>query len=168
MAAATRPETKKVPGGNKRRMRADATEIVVDPATAGDLGDAPAGAGRHASGTPSWLKAVDRAALDKEFAAWMDQAKGLPGIDPGALPAFGQRMFGGDFHFAASKDILAACKAPILLMPGDDLIHLEEISVGMKRLAPHTEVVAPWKGDQHKDAAMRRAAEFFAAHQPRN
>jgi pimeloyl-ACP methyl ester carboxylesterase len=117
---------------------------------------------------PIGLSSRNRAALDKEFAAWMDQVKGFPGIDPGALPAFGQRMFGGDFLFAVTRDFLATCKVPILLMPGDDLVHAQEISADIARLAPHTEVVAPWKGDRYKEAAMRRATEFFAAHEPRN
>lgn len=117
---------------------------------------------------PIGLSSRNRAALDKEFAIWVDQVKGFPGVDPASLPAFGQRMFGGDFLFAVTRDFVSRCKAPMLLMPGDDLVHPEEISADIKRLAPHTEVVAPWKGDAHKEMAMRRAAEFFAAHQPRN
>lgn len=117
---------------------------------------------------PIGLSSKNRAALDKEFSAWMDQVKGFPGIDPRQLPDFGKRMFGGDFLFAVTKNSLAACKTPILLMPGDDLIHPEEISADIKRLAPQTEVVAPWKGDQYKEAAMRRAKEFFVMHEPRN
>jgi len=75
---------------------------------------------------------------------------------------------GGDFLFAATRGFLAACKIPMLLMPGDDLVHPKVTSDEMVRLAPHTKVVAPWKGDQYKDMAMRRATEFFVAHAPRN
>jgi pimeloyl-ACP methyl ester carboxylesterase len=117
---------------------------------------------------PNGLSSRNRAALEKEYAIWMDQVRDFPGIDPAALPAFGQRMFGGDFLFAVTRDFVARCKIPILLMPGDDLVHPEEISADIARLAPQTEVIAPWKGDRHKEAAMRRAGEFFAAHQPRN
>lgn len=115
---------------------------------------------------PIGLSSRNRAALDKEFAVWVDQVKGFPGMRPEQLADFGKRMFGGDFLFAISRDFMASCKIPMLLMPGDDLVHPEEISADMKRLAPHTEVVAPWKGDRYKEAAMRRATEFFVAHQP--
>lgn len=117
---------------------------------------------------PIGLSGRNRAALDQEFAAWVDQVKGFPGVDANELPAFGQRMFGGDFLFAVTPGFLATCKVPMLLMPGDDLIHPEEVSADIKRLAPHTEVVTPWKGDRHKETAMRRAVEFFAAHEPRD
>ena len=116
---------------------------------------------------PIGLSSKNREALDKEFAVWVDQVKGFPGIDSAALPDFGRRMFGNDFLFAVSRDFVAACDAPMLLMPGDDLIHAEEISADIARLARRCEVVAPWKGDRHKETAMRRVRDFFVAHEPR-
>jgi pimeloyl-ACP methyl ester carboxylesterase len=115
---------------------------------------------------PIGLSSVNRAALDKEFAIWVEQVMGFPGIDPTSLPAFGQRMFGNDFLFAVTRDFVASCKLPMLIMPGDDLVHPAEISADMARLAPHAEVVAPWKGDAHKAEAMRRVERFFVAHTP--
>lgn len=117
---------------------------------------------------PIGLSGRNRVVLDQEFAAWVDQVKGFPGIDPRELPDFGRRLFGGDFLFAVTPDFLAACKVPMLLMPGDDLVHPAEISADMKRLASHIEVVAPWKGNQYKEAAMRRAMAFFVAHEPQD
>lgn len=117
---------------------------------------------------PIGLSSRNRAALDQEFAAWIDQVKGFPGVDPRELPEFGRRMFGGDFLFAVTREFLATCEVPTLLMPGDDLVHPEEISADMVRLAPRTEVVTPWKGERYKEAAMHRAKEFFMAHEPRN
>ena len=116
---------------------------------------------------PIGLSSKNRAALDKEFAAWVEQVKDFPGVDEAALPDFGRRMFGGDFLFAVSRAFMSRCKILMLLMPGDDLVHPEEISAEMVRLAPHTEVVAPWKGDRYKKAAIDRAAAFFAAHEPK-
>jgi pimeloyl-ACP methyl ester carboxylesterase len=115
---------------------------------------------------PIGLSSRNRAALDGEFAAWVGQVKGFPEIDPTLLPGFGQRMFGGEFLFAVSRDFVAACQVPMLLMPGDDLIHPVEVSADIARLAPDIEIVAPWKGDAHKAAAMDRARDFFIAHRP--
>jgi pimeloyl-ACP methyl ester carboxylesterase len=116
---------------------------------------------------PIGLSTRNRAALDREFALWVEQVKGFPGVDPAAVPAFGRRMFGGDFLFAVSRDFVASCDVPMLLMPGDDLVHPEETSDDIRRLAPRIETVMPWKGDRHKEEAMRRVAAFFAAHEPR-
>ena len=76
-------------------------------------------------------------------------------------------MFKGDFLFAVPRDFLASCKIPMLLMPGDDNMHPTEVSYEMVKLAPHTEVVAPWKGPQFKEDAMQRARDFFITHEPR-
>ena len=45
-------------------------------------------------------------------------------------------------------------------------ISAAERQAEMVRLAPHTEVVVPWKGDAHKAEAMRRAVGFFLDHRP--
>lgn len=116
---------------------------------------------------PIGLSSRNRAALDQEFAAWVDQVKDFPDVDRAALPAFGRRMFGGDFLFAVSREFVASCDAPTLVMPGDDLIHPAEISAEMLALAPRAEAVAPWKGDAHKEAALRRVVDFFVSHAPR-
>ncbi len=110
--------------------------------------------------------ARNRAAIDGEVAQWIDQVKGFPGLDLKELEAFGKRMFAGDFLFAVPRDFLKACKLPILLMPGDDTMHPEEVSAEIVRLAPQTEVVKPWKGAQHRENAIQRAKDFFLAHKP--
>ena len=76
-------------------------------------------------------------------------------------------MFGGDLLFAASWKFIAACDIPILLMPGDDLVHPAEVSADILRLVRKAEVLAPWKGERYKVAAMRWVEEFFVAHEPR-
>jgi pimeloyl-ACP methyl ester carboxylesterase len=116
---------------------------------------------------PIGLSSINRAALDKEFDIWVEQVKEFPGIDPAQMPAFGQRMFGNDFLFAVTRDYVASCAVPMLIMPGDDVVHPAEISADIARLAPHAEVAAPWKGETHKAEAMRRAAQFLVANTPR-
>jgi pimeloyl-ACP methyl ester carboxylesterase len=115
---------------------------------------------------PIGLSARNRQALDGEFGQWADQVKGKLGIEANQLAAFGQRMFGGDFLFAVTRDDVAATTIPVLLMPGDDLVHPAEISADIAQLAKSVEVVTPWKGAAHKDAALRRVIEFCIAHAP--
>ena len=109
----------------------------------------------------------NRKNVDEEFNLWFEQVKGFPGLDLKELPAFGQRLFGGDFLFGVPKEFLASCKLPSLLMPGDDMMHPTEVSYEIVRLMPHTEVVAPWKGVEFRDEAVRLARDFLLRHTPR-
>jgi len=115
---------------------------------------------------PIGLSSRNREALTAEFNVWAAQAKSFSGIDAAALADFNRRLFGNDFLFAVSRNFVASCEIPMLIMPGDDLVHPAEISAEIAALAPHAETLAPWKGAAHKEDAMRRVREFFVAHRP--
>ena len=115
---------------------------------------------------PIGLSGTNRTALDHEFDLWADAVGNWPNIDKRLLPGFRQRMFGGDFIFSVTREFVRECAIPTLLMPGDDVVHPVEVSADLER-APNVEVLAPWKGAQYRDAAMRRVHEFFTAHQPK-
>ncbi len=114
---------------------------------------------------PIGLSATNRAALDHEFDLWAEAVCAWPNIDARMLPGFRQRMFGGEFIFSVTREFVRQCTIPMLLMPGDDVVHPAEVSADLAR-APKVEVLAPWKGAQYRDAAMRSVREFFAAHVP--
>ena len=114
---------------------------------------------------PIGLTAGNRAKLDEEFDGWVNEVRNLPGVDSRVLPALGKRLFGGDFIFSVSRDFVAACKIPMLLMPGDDVVHPAETSTEISRLAPHAEILSPWKGPQLRQAAMDRVRAFLVAHE---
>jgi pimeloyl-ACP methyl ester carboxylesterase len=114
---------------------------------------------------PIGLSPENRAALDHEFELWVKEVSGWPNIDPTALPAFGKRMFGGDFIFSVSREFVRQCTIPMLLMPGQDLVHPAVISEELAQ-APNVEVLAPWKGLALREEAMRRVREFFVRHRP--
>src|SRR5262245_54992042 len=58
----------------------------------------------------------------EEFAAW---AKSLrerdPQISEAALQSFGARLYGSDFVFSFTREFVAGCKIPMLVLPGTDL-----------------------------------------------
>jgi pimeloyl-ACP methyl ester carboxylesterase len=114
---------------------------------------------------PIGLSSENRAALDGEFDRWAAEVRDWPNVDPALLAGFRQRMFGGDFIFAVSREFVRDCRIPTLLMPGDDLVHPTEISVELAR-APRVEVLAPWKGE-NRVRAMDRVRAFLVAHRPR-
>ena len=111
---------------------------------------------------PIGLSSVNRQALDQEFDKWAAEVRGWPGVEGRNMPGFRQRMFGGDFIFSVSREFVARCTIPALLMPGDDLVHPAEVSADIAR-APQVEVLAPWKGVALRDGAMRRVGEFLIA-----
>ncbi len=114
---------------------------------------------------PIGLSSSNRAALDGEFAKWADQVRRWPNIDAELLPGFHQRMFGNDFIFSVSRQFVRNCRIPMLLMPGDDVVHPAEISADLAR-APSVEMLAPWKGAALRESAMQRVREFLITREP--
>ncbi len=108
----------------------------------------------------------NRTTVEGEYDDWAEKVRHWPNIRPELLPDLKTRMFGNDFLFSVTRDYLASCELPVLLMPGDDTMHPAAISADMARLARNTEVLAPWKGPDHRDAAIRRVHEFFIGHTP--
>ncbi len=114
---------------------------------------------------PIGLSSVNREALDREFDAWAGQARGWPEIDPARLEDFRARMFGGDFIFSVTREFVRSCHLPMLLMPGNDLVHASNVSADLA-LAPAVTVLDPWKGLALRDMAMQRVREFLVHHTP--
>jgi hypothetical protein len=111
------------------------------------------------------LSATNRAALDGEFSKWADEVRHWSGIDAKLMSGFHQRMFGGDFIFSVSREFVRACTIPMLLMPGEDLVHPAEVSADLAH-APNIRILAPWKGLALRGSAMRRVREFLVANEP--
>jgi pimeloyl-ACP methyl ester carboxylesterase len=108
----------------------------------------------------------NRETVQAEYDQWAAQVATWPGVDASLLPALGQRLFGGEFLYSVTRDFVAACEISMLLMPGDDTMHPAATSADIARLAPDVAVLSPWKGPQHREAAMQRALSFFRSHQP--
>lgn len=103
---------------------------------------------------------TNRDALDGEFKAWAEGLEGRPDATQERLRAFQQAMFGGDFIFSVDRDFVRRCEIPMLLMPGNDLMHAKQASDDLAR-APRIQIIDPWKGPLHKGRAMQRVREFL-------
>jgi len=114
---------------------------------------------------PIGLSDVNRVALDAEFDRWADEVRRWPNVDASLLPDFRKRMFGGDFIFSVTREFVRTCAIPMLLMPGNDLVHAPNVSDDLA-LAPNVDVLTPWKGVELRDSAMQRVRGFLESHTP--
>jgi len=114
---------------------------------------------------PIGLSDRNREALDHEFDQWAADVRTWPEIDASVLPGFRQRMFGGDFIFSVTREFVRNCTLPMLLMPGNDVVHPASVSADLAQ-APHVEVLPAWKGMELRDRAMARIRQFLIAHRP--
>ncbi|MEZ5934565.1 MAG: alpha/beta hydrolase [Alphaproteobacteria bacterium] len=105
-------------------------------------------------------------ALQGEYDQWAAEVGRRDDVDPAILPAIGKAMFGGDFVFSVTPDFVAGLDLPILLMPGDDVMHPTETSAELASLAGNGTVVSPWKGGDHRDAAMLEVRDFLLKTMP--
>ena len=59
--------------------------------------------------------------------------------------ALGARLFETEFVHSVTRDFVANCRTPLLLMPGNDTAHPSAISDDVLRLAPRIEYLKQWK-----------------------
>lgn len=78
--------------------------------------------------------------------------------------AFREAMFGGDFLFNASREEVANCQTPLLVLMGDDPYHPSSISREIVKLAPNATLVERWREGPDRDAAVRTVRAFLTAH----
>lgn len=89
-----------------------------------------------------------------------------PEAGPADWAAFGDNMWGGDFVLTASREQVAACSTPMLVMMGDDQYHPQSVSREVVALAPRAKLVERWKDDDVLAATDRTIKDFLAEHTP--
>lgn len=99
------------------------------------------------------------------FDGWAEALRGRhPEADAATWAAFRESMFGGDFMFGATRDDVAACSTPLLVLMGDDRYHPASISREVAELAPRARLIEQWKAQNQAEAAHRAIRSFLAAH----
>lgn len=68
-----------------------------------------------------------------------------PDLDEATMARFLERMWDGDFVVSVSREFVASCPVPLLVLPGIDDYHPTETGREAARLAPDAEVIEPWK-----------------------
>ncbi|MEO1335625.1 MAG: alpha/beta hydrolase [Myxococcota bacterium] len=87
-----------------------------------------------------------------------------PEADEDTWLAFREAMFGGDFIFNTTREEVAACQTPLLVLMGDDPYHPSSISRELAELAPRATLIEQWKTQPHQDDAVARIQAFLDEH----
>lgn len=108
----------------------------------------------------------NREAFFAMYDGWADELRAhAPRMDDAQWRAFREHMYGGDFVFSVSREAVATCAAPLLVLCGSDRYHPTPISHEIARLAPHAELLEGWKERIPETVASVRA--FLQKHTPR-
>ena len=98
--------------------------------------------------------------------SWADDLlAGRPDLDAATVDRFLAAMWRDEFVVSVSRDVIARCPVPLLVLPGVDDYHPTEAGRRVAALAPHAEVLEPWKDSaEHIAAATGAVREFLLGH----
>jgi pimeloyl-ACP methyl ester carboxylesterase len=93
-----------------------------------------------------------------------------PDVTMAKVDAFLKQMYGAnpDFVFTVSRDFVAKCQTPILVLPDDVPAHPYAVAMESARLAPNSQVsLYPWKDPPELiPLAVRHVRTFLRANRP--
>ena len=100
------------------------------------------------------------------FDQWADGLKEkMPSVSEETWTSYRANMFDQPFLYNVSRDFVAACQTPLLVLMGSDPYHPETISREIARLAPNARLVEQWK-DAADDGTVATVVAFLEAHTP--
>jgi len=109
---------------------------------------------------------TNRALFYDMFDAWADDLKKrMPDVAESTWTEFRSNMYDGDFVYNVSREFVAGCTIPMLVLMGSDPYHPEVISREIARLAPNATFVEHWKSAE-EDGTVEKAIAFLKAHTP--
>jgi pimeloyl-ACP methyl ester carboxylesterase len=110
----------------------------------------------------------NRQAFFDMFDGWANDLKPKrPEVSEGAWESFKTSMYSGDFLFNVSREFVANCQTPLLVLLGNDLHHPASTSREIANLAPNATLIEKWKEPEHHAAAKQAVERFLAEHTPR-
>jgi len=98
-----------------------------------------------------------------------DWAKGLtdhPEATDAVLDALYQNLYAPGFLYSVDREFVKSCKAPCLVLAGNDEAHPYPISEETAKLLPNAEFIPEWKQGAVLEAAKQRVKAFLAKHTP--
>ena len=100
------------------------------------------------------------------FDQWADDLRpAMPSVSEEAWASFRANMFDQPFLYNVSREFVAACQTPLLVLMGDDAFHPESISREIAELAPNARLVERWKNPA-ADGTEETVRAFLQEHTP--
>ena len=100
------------------------------------------------------------------FDQWADDLRpAMPSVSEEAWASFRANMFDQPFLYNVSREFVAACQTPLMVLMGDDAFHPESISREIAELAPNARLVERWKNPA-ADGTVETVRAFLREHTP--
>jgi pimeloyl-ACP methyl ester carboxylesterase len=117
---------------------------------------------------PIGLHEDNRAAFHQMFDGWAEElVRTRPDVTAEATAGLKSNLYARDFVFSVTRDEVRACRAPLLVLRGNDLYHPSAISEEVAQIAPRAELVTSWKEGPDVPRAIERVKAFLTLHTPR-
>jgi pimeloyl-ACP methyl ester carboxylesterase len=112
---------------------------------------------------PIGIDEANRQTMPNSWRKWADEVIARhAGFTQDALADFGRRMWQGDFVLSVTREFVAGCATPMLILPGNDLEHPAVIAREIAQLVPHALTIEPWKEPADViPSAVRRVRAFL-------
>ena len=103
--------------------------------------------------------------FEEMFDGWRDELADHPEASDEDWASFRANMYGGGgMLFSVPDEALARFTTPWLVLMGGDEFHPESVSRRLADLAPGSELVERWKGEEHIRAGKAAVDTFLAEH----
>lgn len=100
------------------------------------------------------------------FDQWAADVKPrMPAVSEEAWASFRANMFDQPFLYNVSRDFVAKCQTPLMVLMGDDAYHPEATSREIAQLAPNARLVERWKNPA-ADGTVATVLAFLNEHTP--
>lgn len=101
------------------------------------------------------------------FDGWAAALAGShPEADATAWASFKANMWDGDFLVSSTREDVAACRTPLLVLMGNDQWHPQSVSREIVALAPDAVLVERWRDAESLPATDATINAFLAEHTP--
>lgn len=100
------------------------------------------------------------------FDQWANPLKpSMPSVSEETWTSFRSNMFDHEFVYNVSREFVASCDTPLLVLMGSDPYHPESTSREIAALASNAQLVEEWKNPA-VDGTVETVVEFLKAHTP--
>lgn len=100
------------------------------------------------------------------FPRWTASLRDHPEVTAEILDRVRENLYAADFVHSVSREFVASCRTPMLVLAGNDEPHPFALSEEIARLAPNAEFISEWKTGGLLRDAIGRVRSFLRTHVP--